>query len=82
MKIYDTSSVPRTGDNYQDATRTLVALCGMVAKQFNVCPICLMYNAAGTIEDAEQAGVVHHTNDHSDDLEEALRDAVPYGPQQ
>src|SRR6186713_886397 len=50
-------------DLTDDEKLALVALklvTGLIAQQYSICPLCLTYAMANMVEDAEDAGLVHH----------------------
>jgi hypothetical protein len=42
------------------AVRALTLACFDIAKQFNVCALCLLYAAADSAEEAEEKGFAFH----------------------
>jgi hypothetical protein len=57
-------TVPVAGmDDQEAAIKAMLRAVIMVARKFDVCPLCLAYNTADTMMEAEERGVLKHLDE-------------------
>ena len=56
-----------------EALACLKVVTGLIARRYKVCPLCLTFNMADIVADAEENGVVHHWGPEGVDPRDAER---------